>query len=110
MLSATLLRRNFAREMSSISSKLPLVAVIGTTGSGKSRVAIDIALACNGEVVNADAMQVYKGLDTITNKATKGEMRGVPHHLMGYKDPGEETFVTEWVGMASDCVRLYLIL
>ena len=61
---------------------------------------VDIAKACNGEVVNADAMQVYRGLDIITNKATKEEMRGVPHHLMDIKDPGEQMHVTEWVTMA----------
>lgn len=88
-----------------MASKRPLVAVIGTTGAGKSRVGIDIALACNGEVVNADAMQVYEGLDIITNKVTQEEMRQVPHHLMGYKKPGEETYVAEWAKMASDSVR-----
>jgi len=87
------------------SSKLPLVAVIGTTGAGKSRVGIDIAVAFDGEVVNADAVQVYEGLDIITNKVTKEEMRGVPHHLMGYRKPGDETYVAEWVKMASESVR-----
>ncbi|PVF94839.1 tRNA isopentenyltransferase [Serendipita vermifera] len=81
--------------------KKPIIAVIGTTGVGKSRLGIDIARHCNGEVINADAMQVYRGLDIITNKVTKEEMKGVPHHLMGYLDPSRETFVAEWVNLAS---------
>lgn len=88
------------RKLTSMATRGPLVAVIGTTGSGKSRVAIDIALACNGEIINADAMQVYRGLNVITNKVTEEEMRGVEHHLMGFKEPGEESFVTEWLNMA----------
>jgi tRNA A37 N6-isopentenylltransferase MiaA len=84
--------------------KKPVIAVIGTTGVGKSRLGIDIARHCNGEVINADAMQVYRGLDVITNKVTEEEMRGIPHHLMGYLDPSQETFVAEWVKLASTTV------
>ncbi|KAG8833771.1 hypothetical protein FRC17_010144 [Serendipita sp. 399] len=83
-----------------MASKRSIVAVIGTTGAGKSKLAVDIAKACDGEIINADAMQVYRGLDVITNKVTKEEMQGIPHHLMDYKEPGEETFVAEWVSMA----------
>lgn len=66
------------------------------TGVGKSQLAIDLAVALRnndgrrGEVVNADSMQVYRGLDIITNKATTEEMQGVPHHLMGFLDPGDD--------------------
>lgn len=83
-----------------MSSKLPVVAVMGTTGAGKTKLSVDIAKAFDGEVINADAMQVYRGLDIITNKATKQEMQGIPHHLMDIKDPGEQMHVTEWVTMA----------
>ncbi|KAG8831228.1 hypothetical protein FRC20_008195, partial [Serendipita sp. 405] len=83
-----------------MASKRSIIAVIGTTGAGKSKLAVDIAKACNGEIINADAMQVYRGLDVITNKVTEEEMQGIPHHLMDYKEPGEETFVAEWVSMA----------
>lgn len=80
-----------------------IVAIVGTTGAGKSRLAVDIARAFNGEVINADAMQVYRGLDIITNKITHDEMHGVPHHLLGCKAPGEEYVVGHWV---SDAVQL----
>ena len=80
-----------------------IVAIVGTTGAGKSRLAVDIARAFNGEVINADAMQVYRGLDIITNKITHDEMYGVPHHLLGCKVPGEEYVVGNWV---SDTLQL----
>jgi len=80
-----------------------IVAIVGTTGAGKSRLAVDIARAFNGEVINADAMQVYQGLGIITNKVTHDEMHGVPHHLLGCKVPGEEYVVGHWV---SDTIQL----
>jgi adenylate isopentenyltransferase (cytokinin synthase) len=63
------------------------VFVVGPTGTGKSRLAIDLATRFPAEVVNCDKMQVYKGLDIVTNKVTEEECRGVPHHLLGIADP-----------------------
>ncbi|KAJ2530057.1 tRNA dimethylallyltransferase, mitochondrial [Coemansia sp. RSA 1937] len=60
-----------------------LIAIVGTTGVGKSQLAIEIARSINGEIINADALQVYKGYDIITNKVTPSEMHGIPHHLLG---------------------------
>ncbi|XP_051177553.1 adenylate isopentenyltransferase 5, chloroplastic [Lolium perenne] len=59
------------------------VVVMGATGTGKSRLAIDLALRFGGEVINSDKMQLYDGLDVATNKVTPGECAGVPHHLLG---------------------------
>uniref|UniRef100_A0A6N2KQP5 Uncharacterized protein n=1 Tax=Salix viminalis TaxID=40686 RepID=A0A6N2KQP5_SALVM len=64
-----------------------VVFVLGPTGTGKSRLAIDLATHFPAEVVNCDKMQVYKGLDIVTNKVTEEECRGVPHHLLGIADP-----------------------
>ncbi|KAG5236079.1 hypothetical protein OIU78_004071 [Salix suchowensis] len=64
-----------------------VVFVVGPTGTGKSRLAIDLATRFRAEVVNCDKMQVYKGLDIVTNKVTDEECRGVPHHLLGIADP-----------------------
>ncbi len=61
----------------------PVVVVCGPTASGKTRLAIDIALRMNGEVINADSMQIYRGMDIGTAKPGAHEMRGVPHHLIG---------------------------
>ncbi|KAF3957513.1 hypothetical protein CMV_017484 [Castanea mollissima] len=64
-----------------------VVIVVGATGTGKSRLAIDLATRFHAEIVNSDKMQVYKGLDIVTNKVTEEECRGVPHHLLGTIDP-----------------------
>jgi len=60
----------------------PLVAVVGPTAVGKSALAVELALAVDGEVVNADSMQLYVGMDVGTAKITVEERRGVPHHLL----------------------------
>ena len=70
-----------------------LVAVLGPTATGKSDLALEIALALGGEVVNADAMQLYRGLDVGTAKLPPGERRGVPHHLLDVLDVHETASV-----------------
>ncbi|KAI1753267.1 IPP transferase-domain-containing protein [Xylaria castorea] len=70
----------------------PLVAVIGTTGTGKSDLAVDLAVRFDGEIINADAMQMYRGLPVITNQMSAEEQRGVPHHLLAQIDPLEPTW------------------
>ncbi|KAK6930029.1 hypothetical protein RJ641_004123 [Dillenia turbinata] len=67
--------------------KEKVVVVMGATGTGKSRLAIDLARQFGGEVVNSDKIQVYEGLDIVTNKVTEEECHGVPHHLLGFVDP-----------------------
>ncbi|TLS31182.1 hypothetical protein PpBr36_03223 [Pyricularia pennisetigena] len=93
-LSIITIRRN-ASKMSSQqtpSSPEPLVVVMGSTGTGKSDLAVEIARRFNGEVINADAMQMYEGLPIITNKITPEEQRGVPHHLLGMISLEEPTW------------------
>ncbi|KAL6535333.1 hypothetical protein OROMI_026707 [Orobanche minor] len=72
-----------------------VVVVMGATGTGKSRLAIDLAGIFSGEIINSDKIQVYKGLDVITNKVTDEERRGIPHHLMGIIDHPDEDFTAE---------------
>ena len=84
----------------------PLVVVIGTTGAGKTKLSVDVAEAIGGEVVNADAMQLYKGLDIATAKATADEMRGVPHHLLDCLEPERSGFtVQEYTRRAIDAIE-----
>ncbi|PHU03736.1 tRNA dimethylallyltransferase 2 [Capsicum chinense] len=64
-------------------SKPKVLVIMGATGSGKSKLAIDLASYFPIEIINADSMQVYQGLDVLTNKVTPQEQKGVPHHLLG---------------------------
>ncbi|PIA25233.1 hypothetical protein AQUCO_12200011v1 [Aquilegia coerulea] len=70
--------------------KPKVVIVMGATGAGKSKLAIDLASYFPIEIINADSMQVYKGLDVLTNKVPLEEQKGVPHHLMGIISPNVE--------------------
>lgn len=72
----------------------PVIAVVGPTGSGKSDLAVDLALRLGGEVINADAMQFYRGMDIGTAKITVAERRGVPHHLLDTLDITQEASVS----------------
>jgi tRNA dimethylallyltransferase len=63
-----------------------LIAVVGPTAAGKSDLAVDLALALDGEVINADSMQLYRGMDIGTAKLTQPERRGVRHHLLDIWD------------------------
>ncbi|BBG00829.1 MULTISPECIES: tRNA (adenosine(37)-N6)-dimethylallyltransferase MiaA [Pseudonocardia] len=73
-----------------------LVAVVGPTATGKSDLGLEIALALGGEVINADAMQLYRGLDIGTAKLTPAERRGVPHHQLDVLDVGESASVAAY--------------
>ncbi|KAJ6513798.1 tRNA isopentenyltransferase [Mycena vitilis] len=83
----------------------PLIAIFGTTGVGKSNLAIQLALHIaqqktgwkGARIINADAMQVYAGLDVLTNKVPETEQHGIEHLLMGFKQPGEQYVVGQWV-------------
>lgn len=73
-----------------------VVAVVGMTATGKSDLALDLAEALGGEVVNADAMQLYRGMDVGTAKLTVAERRGVPHHQLDVLDVTEEARVAAY--------------
>ena len=74
----------------------PVIAVVGPTGSGKSDLAVSLALALDGEVINADAMQFYRGMDIGTAKITQAERRGVQHHLLDTLDVTQEASVSDF--------------
>ncbi len=66
-----------------------VVVITGPTATGKTELGILLALETGGEVVSADSMQIYRGMDIGTAKPTAGEMRGVPHHMLDAADPWE---------------------
>jgi tRNA dimethylallyltransferase len=85
--------------MGSVSDQL--VAVVGATGTGKSALSLDIAEAIvarggSAEIVNADAMQLYRGMDIGTAKLPLDERRGIPHHLLDVLEPSEEASVARY--------------
>ena len=80
--------------------RLPLVVILGSTGTGKSKLAIEIGKRLGGEILSADSMQVYKGLDIITNKVTAEELSQCPHHLIDFVSPLKEFSVVEFRNMA----------
>ncbi|MDQ0864221.1 tRNA (adenosine(37)-N6)-dimethylallyltransferase MiaA [Arthrobacter globiformis] len=82
----------------------PVIAVVGPTGSGKSDLAVELALALDGEVINADAMQFYRGMDIGTAKVTEAEQRGVRHHLLDILDVTQEASVSDFQQQARDAV------
>lgn len=77
-------------------SKIPLIAIIGPTASGKTSLAVEICKRLNGEVVSCDSMQIYKGMDIATAKPTEEEMQGIPHHLIGFAEPDEQFSVYKY--------------
>ena len=79
----------------------PLIAaVVGATASGKTALGVRIAKAFDGEVISADSMQIYQGLDIATAKPTAEEMQGIPHHLISVLPPEQACSVADYVEMA----------
>lgn len=74
----------------------PVIAVVGPTATGKTALAVALAHRLGGEVVNADSMQLYRGMDVGTAKPTAAEREGVPHHLMDLWDVREPASVAEY--------------
>jgi hypothetical protein len=95
-------------ETKGYSPMLPLISICGTTGVGKSKLAVELALSIGragkhphswrgARIINADSMQVYAGMDIMTNKMPSRERQGVEHLLMDFKSPGQQYMVGEWV-------------
>jgi tRNA dimethylallyltransferase len=82
----------------------PVVALVGPTAAGKSDLAVDVALSLDGEVVSADSMQIYRGMDIGTAKLPVAGRRGVAHHLLDLLDVGEPVTVAEFQGWAREAV------
>lgn len=85
--------------------KTHILIVAGPTSSGKSDLAVQLALTRNGEVISADSRQVYKGLDIGTGKITKNEMQNVPHYCLDIADPNDEFSVFDWVHQAEKSIK-----
>ena len=82
-----------------------IVVVAGPTASGKTALGIALAKELNGEIVSADSMQVYRGMDIGTAKATMAEREGIPHHMLDVAEPWEDYSVARYVEQAEACCR-----
>ena len=84
--------------------KIPVVAVVGPTASGKTALAVEIALKLGGEVISADSMQIYRRMDIATAKPDEEETKGVRHHLIDFLDPGESFSVARFCELAREAI------
>jgi tRNA dimethylallyltransferase len=87
------------------SAERPILAVVGPTASGKSDLGIAIALRFDGEIINCDSVQVYRGLYVGTSKVPPEERRGIPHHLIDVIDPAEHFTAGAYARLASRTVE-----
>ena len=85
-----------------------LIAIVGPTATGKSDLAVELAEELGGEVINADALQLYRGMDIGTAKLTAEERRGVPHHLLDVLDVTETASVAAYQRHAREAVEALL--
>ncbi len=82
----------------------PIVALVGATASGKTGLSLDLAERLGGEIVNTDAMQVYRGMDIGTAKLPPAERRGIAHHLLDILDVTEPATVAQFQVWARDAI------
>jgi len=82
-----------------------VIAVVGPTASGKSGFALRLALAMDGEIISADSMQIYRGMDIGTAKISVDDRQGVVHHLLDLRDPGEDFSAADFHVIARQTIR-----
>jgi len=85
--------------------KPKLIVILGPTASGKTELAIKLAKKFNGEIINADSRQVYKGMDIGTAKPTKKEMKGIPHHLLDVASPKRKFTIAQYRKLALKAIE-----
>ena len=105
--SGLLLIRMVTAKLGPVNRSSPVAAIVGPTAAGKSDLSIALARRIGGEIVNADSMQLYRGMDIGTAKLARSERRGIPHHLLDVLDVREPATVAEfqeWARVAiADC-------
>lgn len=81
-----------------------IIVIAGPTASGKTACAVELCKKIGGEVVSADSMQIYRGMDVLSAKPNAEEMRGVPHHMLGIADPAEKFSAAKYRDMAREVI------
>lgn len=82
-----------------------VLVIAGPTASGKTDLAVDLALMVNGEIISADSMQIYRGMDIGTAKPSMEERQGIEHHMIDIVDPDEEFSVARFKDGAVKCIQ-----
>lgn len=83
-----------------MSEKIKILCVVGPTASGKTRLSVELAKALQGEIINADSMQIYKGISIASAAPTEDEKQGIPHHLFEFLEPNNSFTVADYVEAA----------
>lgn len=88
-----------------LNKKIFIPVICGPTASGKTDLGVRLALRCGGEIVSADSMQIYKGMDIASAKPSKEEMQGVAHHLMSFLPATQAFSVADYVELAHSVIK-----
>ncbi len=88
--------------METASANRKIYAIVGPTASGKSEIAVELALKISGEIINCDSVQIYREIEIATAKVSPEEMRGVPHHLIDYVAPDVNYTAADWAADAAE--------
>ncbi len=85
--------------------KKSVIVIAGPTASGKTALSIKLAQKLNGEIISADSMQIYKGMDIATAKPNEEELNTIPHHLIGFLERTESFSVADYVKLANEKIK-----
>ena len=88
-----------------MTAAVPILVITGQTASGKERLAVEVAARLGGEIISADSMKVYRGMDIGTAKASAEQRAKAPHHLLDVADPGETFSTARWLHLAEEAIR-----
>ncbi len=86
-------------------NKIPIIAIVGPTATGKTKLSIELAKNLNGEIISADSIQIYKDINIASAKPSMEERKGIQHHLMDFLNVKSEFSVSQYVEMARECVN-----
>ena len=88
-----------------MSEKTFIAVICGPTASGKTALGVELAKRLEGEIISADSMQIYKGMDIASAKPSEEEKQGIPHHLMDFLPLNEPFSVADYVELAHSCIK-----
>lgn len=86
-------------------NKIPVIAVVGPTASGKTDLAVELAKKLDGEIISFDSMQIYKGMRIASAAPDEEEKQEIPHHLLEFLEPETKFSVADFIKVAKDCVE-----